>query len=261
MKALDIGATGMFAQQMNVEVISNNIANMTTTGFKRQRVEFADLMYQNLVRPGAPSSEAGNITPTGISLGSGVKPAAVYRTFTQGQFKQTTSKLDMAVDGKGFIPVTMPDGSTSYTRSGSFQLDATGQIVTAQGYVVQPGITIPNNALDISVNESGQVFVQLSGQTNMQNVGQIQLANFPNEGGLEALGDTLFRETEASGAALLGTPNTENFGKIDQGQLEMSNVNAVEEMTSLIAAQRAYETNSKILQTADQMMGTLNQAK
>ncbi len=261
MRALNIGASGMAAQQMNVETISNNIANMTTTGFKRQRIEFADLMYQNIVIPGSASSEQGNLNPVGIQLGSGVKPIGIYRTMVQGTLKQTDSKLDLAVDGKGLFPISLPNGDTGYTRGGSFQLDATGQIVTAQGYVLQPGITIPNNASDIAINDAGGVSVTLSGQVAPQNIGQIQLANFPNEAGLEAIGDNLYKESAASGAALQGNPGTENFGKLRQGNLETSNVDAVSEITNMITAQRAYEMNSKAMKTADEMLSTVNNIK
>ena len=259
MRSLSIAATGMLAQQLNVEVISNNIANLNTTAFKRQRAEFQDLLYQNERRVGADSSDSGTIVPVGVQIGTGVKPAAVYRITEQGNLQNTNNPLDLAVQGRGFFQVLMPDGTTTYTRDGSLQLSPTGEIVTADGYVVQPGITLPSNTTGITINANGQVIAQIAGQTQPQTVGQLQLANFPNEAGLQALGNNLLQETAASGAPVTGNPGTTGFGQIQQGFLETSNVNVVSEITDLITAQRAYEMNSKVIQTSDQMLQTLNQ--
>ncbi len=259
MKSLSIGATGMLAQQLNVEVISNNIANMTTTGFKRQRAEFQDLLYQNQRRVGSTSSDSGTIVPAGIQLGLGVKTSAVYRIMDQGSLQNTENKFDMAINGAGFFQIELPNGDTGYTRSGSFQLSPDGTIVTQDGYTVMPGITIPNDAVEVTINDSGEVLVKLQGQVEESNVGQLELATFPNEGGLESIGDNTYLETPASGAAVAGVPNAEGFGKLMQGFLEGSNVNVVTEITNLITAQRAYEMNSKVIQTSDEMMSTTSQ--
>jgi flagellar basal-body rod protein FlgG len=259
MRAMNIAATGMLAQQTNVEVIANNIANQNTTGFKRQRAEFQDLLYQTERRAGAQSSDTGTIVPVGVQIGIGVKTAAVYRVTTQGNLTTTSNPLDVAIQGRGFFQILQPDGTTAYTRAGSFQLSPTGQIVTADGFVVQPGITFPQNTLAVSINQSGQVQAQVAGQTAPQTVGQLQLANFANEAGLEALGNNLFLETFASGAPTQGNPGTVGFGTINQGLLETSNVDIVSEITNPITAQRAYEMNSKVIQTTDQMMTSLNQ--
>src|SRR5262245_59222476 len=261
MKSLSIGATGMLAQQLNVEVISNNIANMTTTGFKRQRAEFQDLLYQNMRRVGSTSSDAGTIVPSGVQIGAGVKTAAVYRINKQGNINPTGNVLDLAINGQGFFQITLPAGDTAYTRAGSLQLDPQGQIVTADGYVVQPGLTVPQNAVGITVNPTGQVLVKLDGQVAPQDIGQLQLAVFPNPAGLEAVGDNLFLETPASGAAITGNPGAPGFGRVIQESLETSNVNIVSEITSLITAQRAYEMNSKVISTTDQMMQAVTQLR
>ncbi len=257
MRSLDIAGTGMQAQATNVEVISNNIANMTTTGFKRRRAEFQDLIYQNLRRAGSNSSDAGSIVPAGAQVGLGVKTAAIYRINEQGNLKQTSNTFDMAIRGNGFFQVTLPSGETAYSRDGTFALSAEGQVVTADGYVVQPGITVPANATDVAINASGQVQVTLDGQQAPALVGQIQLAVFPNAAGLDAQGDNLFLATTASGAAVTGTPASPGFGSVLQGFVETSNVNVVSEITNLITAQRAYEMNSKVITTSDQMLSTL----
>ncbi len=257
MRSLSIAATGMLAQQRNVEVVSNNLANMNTTSYMRRRTEFQDLLYQNLRRVGSASSDSGNIVPSGVQLGLGVKLAAVYRIHEQGNMTATDNTFDMAVQGKGFFQITLPSGDTAYTRDGTFQLNASGEIVTHDGYTVQPGITIPNNAVDVTINSSGQVLAKIQGQVALSTVGQIQLATFPNAAGLEAEGGNLFTETDASGAATTGNPGAVGFGSLLQGFLETSNVNAVEEISNLISAQRAYEMNSKVIQTSDDMMGTL----
>ncbi len=257
MRSLDIGATGMLAQQMNVDVISNNIANTTTSGFKRQRAEFHDLIYQNKMRPGATSSDAGNTVPTGMQFGLGVGLGSIYRLHEQGTIKMTENPLDLAITGDGYYQIEMPDGETAYTRAGVFQLNENGELVTAQGYLVDPGITVPDDAEDIVVNVSGEVLVKLPNTVAMQNVGQLQLATFVNPAGLEGIGDTLFLETDASGAPTVGNPGEENFGEIRQGALENSNVNVVEEITNLITAQRSYEMNSKVITTSDEMLQTV----
>jgi flagellar basal-body rod protein FlgG len=261
MRSMNIAATGMMAQQTNVEVIANNIANLNTTGFKRQRAEFQDLLYQSERRGGATSSDTGTIVPVGVQVGIGVKTAAVYRITTQGNLTQTGNPLDLAIQGRGFFQILQPDGTTAYSRAGSFQLSPTGEIVTADGFVVQPGITVPQNTIAISVNSSGQVQAQVAGQTQPSTVGQLELANFPNEAGLEALGNNLFLETPASGTPVTGNPGATGFGSLNQGLLETSNVDIVSEITNLITAQRAYEMNSKVIQTSDQMMSTLSQVQ
>jgi flagellar basal-body rod protein FlgG len=258
MRSLSIAATGMLAQQRNVEVVSNNLANMNTTAYMRRRTEFHDLLYQNLRRVGATSSDAGTVVPSGVQLGLGVKLAAVYRIHEQGNLTATDNTFDMAIQGKGFYQIQLPTGETAYSRDGTFQLNAQGQIVTHDGHTLQPGITVPANAIDVTVNASGEVLVKIENQVALQNAGQIQLAVFPNEAGLEAMGDNLYIETPASGAATVGNPDTVGYGSILQGFLETSNVNAVEEISNLISAQRAYEMNSKVIQTSDEMMGTLS---
>ena len=257
---LDIGATGMLAQQLNVDTISNNVANMTTTGFKRQRAQFQDLLYQTKIQPGAASSDSTTI-PSGIQQGLGVKAGSIYRINEQGAFQNTSNPLDLAVKGVGYFQVTLPTGETAYTRDGTFQMDQSGQVVTSKGYLVQPGITIPSGAVGITINAAGQVLVKVQGQTALSNVGQLQLAAVPTEAGLDAIGDNLFMETEASGAATTGNPAATGFGSLEQGMLESSNVNIVQEITSLIQAQRAYEMNSKVIQTGDQMMNTITQLR
>jgi flagellar basal-body rod protein FlgG len=259
MRAMNIAATGMIAQQTNVEVIANNIANQGTTGFKRQRAEFQDLLYQTERRGGATSSDTGTIVPIGAQIGLGVKTAAIDRINIQGNLIQTGNPLDLAIQGRGFFQILQPDGTTAYTRDGSLALSPTGEIVTADGFVVQPGVTIPQNTISVSVNSSGQVQALVAGQLVPQTVGQLQLANFPNEAGLEALGNNLLLETPASGQATTGNPGSTGFGTLNQGLIETSNVDIVSEITSLITAQRAYEMNSKVISTTDQMMSSLNQ--
>jgi flagellar basal-body rod protein FlgG len=261
MRSLDIGATGMLAQQMNVDNISNNIANMTTTGFKRQRLDFQDLIYQHLDRPGSTSSAAGNVVPNGLSLGLGVRSAQTYRIQEQGTLQITDNDLDLAINGRGFFQIEMPNGDTAYTRAGNFSRNQDGEIVTAEGYRLMPGITIPADSLGIEVNLEGEVLSKQPNQTALQNLGQIQLASFVNASGLEAQGDNLFLETEASGAPQVGNPNEENFGQLRQGLLEQSNVDAVKEITLLITAQRAYEMNSNVISTSDEMMEAVNQLR
>lgn len=258
MRSLDIGATGMQAQQMNVDVISNNIANMTTSGFKRQRAAFLDLMYQSVDRPGSTSSDAGTTVPAGIQFGLGVRTGAVYRMHEQGTIQVTGNELDLAITGQGYFQIALPSGEIAYTRDGTFQVNENGELVTVQGYVVQPGITIPEDALSIDINNSGEVMISVQNQTALTNVGQLELATFINPAGLDAMGDNLFLETTASGSPTTGVPNEEQFGGIQQGALEQSNVNVVEEITRLIAAQRAYEMNSNVISTSDEMLQTVS---
>jgi flagellar basal-body rod protein FlgG len=239
MRSLNIAATGMLAQQLNVEVISNNIANMNTTGFKRQRAEFQDLLYQTEERVGSSSSDTGTIVPSGVQIGVGVKTAAVYRVSQQGNLTSTDNTYDLAIQGRGYFKISLPSGDTAYTRAGSFQLSPSGQLVTTDGYTVQPGITIPPDAV------------------TPQNVGQLELATFPNDAGLEAKGDNLMLETPASGTATTAVAGSPGIGTILQGFLETSNVNVVQEITNLITAQRAYEMNSKVIEASDEMMRTL----
>ena len=230
---------------------------MNTTGFKRQRVEFQDLLYQNMRRVGSTSSDTGTVVPSGAQVGLGVKTAAVYRINEQGNLQQTSNKFDLAINGAGYLQVTLPSGETAYTRDGTLALSPTGTIVTADGYVVQPGITIPSNATDVTINANGEVLATVAGQVTPQNVGQIQLAQFPNTAGLEASGGNLFVQTAASGTAQTGVPGATGFGSVMQGFVETSNVNVVTEMTNLITAQRAYEMNSRVISASDDMMSTI----
>lgn len=256
MRALSIAATGMQAQQTNVEVIANNLANMNTAGFKRQRAEFEDLLYQNVEAPGSQSSDTGTIVPAGIQLGAGVRTAAVYRVDSQGNLKQTSNPYDLAINGSGYFRVQLPDGTDAYTRAGSFGLSPTGTIVTDKGYTVQPGIAVPSNALTVTINAQGQVSATVPGSTAPTVLGQLELDRFANDAGLSALGGSLYAETPASGSPLAGVPGASGYGTIEQGYIENSNVNPVEEMTALISAQRAYEMNSKVISAADTMMQT-----
>lgn len=256
MRSLSTGATGMMAQQLNVEVISNNIANMSTTAFKRQRAEFQDLLYQNMRRPGSTSSDANTIVPSGIQVGVGVRTAGVYRISEQGNLTSTGNTYDLAISGKGYFQITLPSGETAYTRAGSFQINADGQMVTVDGYQLNPQITVPQGALSVNIDATGVVEARIAGQVNAQNLGQIQLATFVNEAGLEATGDNMFLETAASGQPTTGNPNAVGFGVLRQGYVETSNVNPVQEITNLITAQRAYEMNSKIITASDEMLQT-----
>jgi flagellar basal-body rod protein FlgG len=253
MRALNTAATGMQAQQLNVEVIANNIANMNTTGFKRQRAEFQDLLYQNVERMGVNSSDTGTIVPTGVQVGVGVKAGSVYRVTEQGNITQTQNQYDVALNGEGYYIVQMPDGRDAFTRAGNFSRSADGQIVTEDGFIVAPGISIPQEALGIAINREGVVSAVMPDGSN-QDVGAFELARFVNPAGLEAIGDNLFLETPASGTANRGQPASIGFGFMQQGYLETSNVNAVTEISSLITAQRAYEMNSKVITTTDEML-------
>ena len=254
MRSLDIAATGMLAQQRNVEVVSNNLANMNTTAFMRRRTEFHDLIYQDLRRVGATSSDAGTIVPTGVQLGLGVKLAAVYRIHEQGNLTATDNTFDLAIQGKGYFQIQLPNGETGYTRDGTFQLDSGGALVTHDGFQVLPGVQIPVDVVDVSINAAGQVLVKQDGSPIQVNVGTVQIAIFPNEGGLRAEGNNLYTATDASGGASTVTPGQNGAGAVLQGFVEASNVNAVEEIAEMIRAQRAYDMNSKVIQTADQMM-------
>src|SRR3954469_445276 len=254
MRAMSIAATGMLAQQMNVEVIANNLANMNTTAYKMQRAEFQDLLYQTVERPGAASADSGTVLPAGIQIGVGARTAATYRITSQGNLAATSNPYDVAINGRGYFHVTMPDGTDAYTRAGAFALSPDGQIVTDKGYIVAPGLAIPQDAISVSINAQGQVQVQQAGQNGPNTVGQIELARFPNDGGLQAMGDNLYTESPASGTVLTGLPGSPGYGTLQQGFLETSNVNAVQEITDLITAQRAYEMNSKVISAADQML-------
>jgi len=259
MRSLSIAATGMLAQQTNVDVISNNIANMNTTAYKRQRAEFQDLLYQQVSRPGAESSPDGTRVPAGIQIGTGVRTGGVYRINEQGASTSTGNPYDMEIEGPGYFQITMPNGDTAYTRAGSFKPSDQGELVTNDGYRVEPNIVIPQGALDVTVSKTGLVQVKLAGQTNLQTVGQLQLATFVNEAGLEAIGSSLFLETEASGQPTVANAGEPGFGTLSQGFIEASNVNPVSEITSLISAQRAYEMNSRVVKTADEMLSTTSQ--
>jgi flagellar basal-body rod protein FlgG len=261
MLSLDIAATGMQAQQMNVDVISNNIANMTTTGFKRQRAQFQDLIYQNKVRPGITSSSIGTILPSGIQLGLGVKPGSVYRINEQGTLSITGNRYDIAIAGRGYFQINLPDGTIGYTRDGTFDVNQDGQLVNAQGYTVEPSITIPSDATEVDISDDGKVQVKIAGQIANQQVGQLQIATFQNDAGMEAIGSNTLIETDASGSPTVGNPTDVGFGKLQQGSREASNVNVVDEITTLITAQRSYEMNSKVIQTSDDMLGTLTQLR
>jgi len=257
-RSLWVAKTGLEAQQTNVDVISNNLANVSTNGFKRQRPVFEDLLYQTLRQPGAQSTQQTQV-PSGLQLGTGVRPVATARIFTTGNLQNTGNPLDLAVNGNGFFLVTLPDGSGSYTRDGAFQLDNQGQMVTSTGYPLQPTITIPPNAVSITIGSDGTVSVLAAGATAPTQVGQIQLANFINPAGLQARGENLFLETAASGTAQTNVPGTNGLGALNQGFVETSNVNVTEELVNLITAQRAFEINSRSIQSSDQMLQKLTQ--
>ena len=256
MKALAIAATGMNAQQTNLEVIANNIANINTTGFKRARAEFSDLLYQTERAAGVPNRANQAVVPEGAIIGLGVKTAAVRNLHLQGGLVSTGNSFDMALIGRGWFQIEAADGSTLYTRAGAFNTNAEGQLVTLDGYTVVPGITVPEDATEVTVSKSGQVFATVAGE--QQELGQITLANFVNEAGLEPLGENLYRETAASGPANVGAPDEAGFAYIQQNYLEASNVDPVKEITDLISAQRAYEMNSKIIQAADEMAAVVS---
>jgi len=256
MRSLWISKTGMEAQQTQLDTISNNLANASTNGFKRAHAVFEDLMYQNLRQAGANSSEQTTL-PTGLQAGLGTRAVATARNFSQGNLQQSSNALDIAIRGNGFFEVQLPDGTTGYTRDGSFQVSASGQLVTNNGYTVQPGITIPANAQSVTIGNDGTVTVVVPGQSAPQGVGQIQIASFVNPGGLEPKGQNLYTETAASGAPNAGSPGQNGLGGLQQGFVETSNVNVVEELVQMIQTQRAYELNSKAIQTSDQMLQKL----
>ncbi len=257
-RSLWIAKTGLEAQQMNVDVISNNLANVSTNGFKKQRAVFQDLLYQTLRQPGAQSSQSTQY-PSGLQIGTGAQPAATVRNFQNGNLQQTGNSLDVAINGAGFFQVTLPDGTTGYTRDGSFQLDNTGQIVTATGYPLNPAIVIPSNATTTTIGSDGTVTVVQPGSATPVTLGQIQLALFINPAGLQSLGQNLFQETAASGSAAPNAPGTSGLGVLNQGFVETSNVSVTEELVNLISAQRAFEVNSKAVTTSDQMLQRLTQ--
>ncbi len=257
LRSLFIAATGMEAQKLNIDVISNNLANVNTTGFKKSRADFQDLLYQTIRTPGATSAEGSQI-PSGIQVGMGVKPVAVQKIFQQGDFVQTGNSLDMVIEGDGFFQILMPDGTTSYTRAGAFKLDSEGRIVNSDGYPLEPAITIPSNTTSISISSDGKVSVTQAGNSTPTQIGQLEIANFINPGGLNALGKNLFQQSASSGDPTTGNPSTNGLGTLSQGFLEMSNVNVVEEMVNMIASQRAYEINSKSIQASDQMLQVAN---
>lgn len=261
MNALQIAASGMSAQQMKVDVVSNNLANMSTTAYNARRADFADLMYQQVQQPGVISSETGTMLPTGVQLGMGVRPSSVSVILQQGALSETGGDLDLAVQGKGYLEVTLPSGATAYTRDGALKRTADGLIVTSDGYQVNPGITIPSDAKSIAINADGEVYAYFEGQINPTQLGQFTLATFTNEKGLEASGSNLFMESAASGPPIEGAPGTEGFGTLRQGYLESSSVDAVQEITELIKAQRGYELNAKVITAVDQMMSATTQVK
>jgi flagellar basal-body rod protein FlgG len=261
MRALSIAASGMQAQQLNVDVISHNIANMNTTSYKRQRAEFQDMLYQNMERPGATSSASGGVVPLGIQLGVGVRADAVGRVTEQGGISATGNPYDLAINGRGYFQITMPSGQTGYTRAGNLAVNADGQMVTADGYPIEPAITVPAEATAIQITRDGIVEVTIAGQTDPQQIGQLEIASFINPAGLEAIGDNLYLETPASGTATTATPGSPGLGTLMQGYLELSNVNAVEEISALIVAQRAYEMNARVITAADEMLQSTTQLR
>jgi flagellar basal-body rod protein FlgG len=261
MKALYIASSGMAAQERNVEVISNNIANMRTTGYKRARAEFQDLLYQSFRQAGSTTSESGTMAPVAIEVGSGVRTAATPRIMSQGTVEPTDKELDIAIRGEGFFMVQMPDGRTGYTRDGTFERSSDGQLVTVDGYPVLPGVTIPGNASQVQISDDGVVEAFLDNDASPTQVGQLQLARFVNKAGLASAGNNLFVETASSGPAQIGTPNEQGVGSLLQGYLEASNVNSVTEIADLIAAQRAYEMNARVISGADEMMQSSTQMR
>ena len=260
MRALYVAATGMHAQQLSIDNIANNLANVSTTGFKRGRIDFQDLLYE-AVRPAGANASVNTEIPTGVYLGHGSRVASIQKLHTQGALQNTQEELDIAIEGDGFYQITLPDGGTAYTRDGSFKKNSQGQLVTSNGDLLTPNITIPTDALQTTVADDGTVSVMQPGQAAPSVVGNITIANFSNPAGLEALGQNLFRETQTSGTPTVGTPATEGYGALRQGFLEMSNVSVVEELVNMIVAQRAYEINSRAITTSDEMMQTATQLK
>lgn len=261
MRALSIAASGMQAQQLNVDVISHNIANMNTTSYKRQRAEFQDMLYQNYERPGSTSSASGAILPLGIQIGVGVRADAVGRMTEQGGIAASGNPYDMAIDGRGYFQVTLPSGQTGYTRAGNFAVNAEGQLVTADGYAIEPSVTVPQEATGIQITRDGIVEVTTANSPDPQQIGQLEIASFINPAGLEAIGDNMYLETPASGSPTTATPGSPGLGTVMQGYLELSNVNAVEEISALIVAQRAYEMNARVITAADEMLQSTTQLR
>jgi len=260
MRSLWTAASGMKGQQFNVDVISNNLANVNTTGYKKSRVDFADLLYQKMVVPGTPAGN-GSVIPTGTQVGLGTRVTATQKQYSQGSLRRTENPMDAAIEGDGFFQILLPDGTVSYTRDGSFKLDGDKTVVTSDGYKLYPELTIPQDATNISISENGEVSVLLAGQTSPQQIGTLELAKFVNPAGLTNEGNNLLKETDASGAPITGAPNDNGLGRIRHGFLEMSNVSVVNSMVDLISAQRAYEINSKAIQTSDAMLGTATNLK
>ncbi|HDN67916.1 MAG TPA: flagellar basal-body rod protein FlgG [Firmicutes bacterium] len=259
-QSMKAAATGLLAQQLNINTIANDLANINTTGFKKSRVEFQDLVYQMLREPGV-SSVQGAQMPAGLQIGDGTRPIATHMIFSQGEIYPTNSPLDLAIEGNGFFQITMPDGTTAYTRDGTFKLSSTGKIVTSEGFSLYPGFSLPEDATDIHIGADGTVSVKLYGEEKTVSLGQIELARFVNPAGLKAIGGNLLLATEASGEPILGLPSTEGFGRLHQGYLEQSNVDVVEEMVKMIVAQRAYEIGTKVIRTSDEMAAMANQLK
>ena len=257
MRALWSAATGMLAKQLDMDVIANNLANVNSAGFKKSRVDFQDLMYQTIRTAGSTVAQ-GSRVPTGIQVGLGTRAAAIQKVFSQGDFIQTENPLDLVIEGDGFFQVLLPDGSTAYTRTGAFKVDSDGRVVTSDGFVMEPELAVPANAVDISIGTDGTVTIQVAGENTPTELGQIQLARFLNPGGLMSIGRNLYKPTAASGDPAVGTPGLEGIGTIAQKFLEMSNVKVVEEMVNMIIAQRAYEVNSKAIQTSDEMLAAAN---
>lgn len=261
MNALQIAASGMSAQQMRVDVVANNLANMSTTGFNPRRADFADLHYQQLAAPGTVSAQDGSILPTGVQMGMGVRPSSVSVVLGQGALAATGGDLDVAIEGKGYLEVTLPSGGAAYTRDGALKRSADGLIVNADGYQVAPGITVPDDAKSIAINSDGEIWASFTNQIQPQLLGQLTLTGFTNDKGLEAIGSNLFVETPASGTANLGTPGLDNLGTLRQGYLEESTVDSVREVAELIKAQRGYELNAKVITAADQMLSATIQVR
>ena len=261
MRALQIAATGMSAQQLRVETISNNLANMNTTGYNARRAEFSDLHYQQISRAGTINASDGTVLPTGVQVGLGVRPAAINVHLSQGALSETGNDLDVAIEGRGYLEVALPSGQSAYTRDGSLKRSADGLIITSDGFAVQPEITIPTDATGISINGDGEVYAYFEDTAEAQLLGQFTLTNFTNAKGLEAIGSNLFTETEASGPPIVAAPGEDGLGTLRQGYLEDSSVDAVREITELIEAQRGYEMNSKVISAADQMMGAMTQVR
>jgi len=261
MKALQIAATGMSAQQMRVDVVSNNLANMSTTGYNARRADFADLHYQQLARPGTIAAEDGTMLPTGVQMGLGVRPSAVSVVLAQGTLSATGGDLDLAIEGQGYLEVSMPSGGSAYTRDGALKRTGEGLIVTSDGHPVAPGLTIPADARSVSINANGEVYAYFDGQVAPQQLGQLNLVGFTNEKGLEAIGSNLFLESPASGPPMVGTAGQDGLGMLRQGYLEESSVDAVREVTELIKAQRGYELNAKVITAADQMLSATTQVR